>query len=337
MEKNRTNRPLERINNESVSCTEGINRDRRRSLKKIALGGGMVASMAALPSKWIKPIVDKVILPAHALTSTTTTINPCNDTLTGVADFIAPGKHQFVVPDGVCSVQIEALGAGGGGTVTGNLGGIGGISTGTISVTPGEILMIVVGAQGTPGDFSAGPFTGGQGYGNGGDGGGVYEYVIGDENGGGGGGGGGTAILKGTVPVMIAGGGGGGNSSIRDGTGGGGGGTAGGDGIYYYTSECGKGGIDGYGGEGGHGFLIGANGQHGGPLNGGDGGYSSGGGGGGYGGGGGGGLFYYPPTPPLLYAYEPGPGGGGGGLAGPGGTTTTGGGSTGNGSVVITW
>lgn len=41
---------------------------RRGVLKKIAIGGGLV-SMPMLPSKWVEPAVNSVVLPAHAQTS----------------------------------------------------------------------------------------------------------------------------------------------------------------------------------------------------------------------------------------------------------------------------
>jgi hypothetical protein len=52
--------------------------DRRRILKIATIGG--IATTLALPSKWTKPIVKSVIVPAHAAaspaptTTTTTTI-----------------------------------------------------------------------------------------------------------------------------------------------------------------------------------------------------------------------------------------------------------------------
>ena len=41
--------------------------DRRRLLKVVTLGG--IATTLALPSKWTKPIVKSVIVPAHAAAS----------------------------------------------------------------------------------------------------------------------------------------------------------------------------------------------------------------------------------------------------------------------------
>jgi hypothetical protein len=42
---------------------------RRKVLKSIARGGGAVAAAKALPERWLKPVVESVLLPAHAQTS----------------------------------------------------------------------------------------------------------------------------------------------------------------------------------------------------------------------------------------------------------------------------
>ena len=45
---------------------------RRNILKSIALGGGVVATAASLPKEWTKPVLDQVLLPAHAQMSSPT-------------------------------------------------------------------------------------------------------------------------------------------------------------------------------------------------------------------------------------------------------------------------
>jgi hypothetical protein len=42
-----------------------VDQSRRKTLKKIAVGGA-VAGVLALTGKWSKPVVDSIILPAHA-------------------------------------------------------------------------------------------------------------------------------------------------------------------------------------------------------------------------------------------------------------------------------
>jgi hypothetical protein len=45
------------------------NESRRKLLKSIAAGGGAVIAGKSLPEKWSRPVVDSVMLPAHAVTS----------------------------------------------------------------------------------------------------------------------------------------------------------------------------------------------------------------------------------------------------------------------------
>jgi len=54
---------------------------RRRLLKKLAAGSGALGAVSALPEKWRKPVVDSVILPAHA--ATTTAPASCNGKIAG--------------------------------------------------------------------------------------------------------------------------------------------------------------------------------------------------------------------------------------------------------------
>ncbi|MCK6624675.1 MAG: hypothetical protein L6R45_05810 [Anaerolineae bacterium] len=102
-------------------------------------------------------------------------------------------EQQFIVPAGVTSVTIEALGAEGGGgfPALALIGGRGGCSVATIAVTPGEALFVYVGGRGGDDDDSTNPDTPGVGGFNGGGGGGV-GFIVGGSGGGyfGGGGGG---------------------------------------------------------------------------------------------------------------------------------------------------
>ena len=54
------------------------NESRRKLLKSIAAGGGAIVAGKSLPDKWTAPVVDSVLLPAHAQTSPapTTTAAP---------------------------------------------------------------------------------------------------------------------------------------------------------------------------------------------------------------------------------------------------------------------
>ncbi len=254
--------------------------------------------------------------------------------------FTTPGPYTWTVPPGITSVSVVATGGGGGGaglagTGPGGAGGAGAVVTSTLSVTPGQVLNLVVGGGGQAGTNGT--------------------VVNSGACGAGGGGGGSTNIDAGSSDQIIAGGGGAGGGCNTAGAGGiaGGTGGAGGNGGGLGGSAGGGGGSGGIGGAAGPGGVSGSNGN-GGPggtggsnggtlIPGGSGGSGvgsgagasnplgsavNGGGGGGYGGGGGGGVLT---------------GGGAGGSTGPAGTTyapasNAGGSATngGDGSIVIT-
>jgi hypothetical protein len=228
------------------------------------------------------------------------------------------GQQTFVVPAGVTSVTIEAWGAqGGDGT-----GGLGGYSTGTLSVSPGQTLFIYVGGQGATNQ--SGGF-------NGGGTGGVDTNPSGTN---GSGGGGASDVRAGGNGlgnrVIIAGGGGG---RAPTGAGANGGGASGLDAVDYITGFGGHGGTQSAGGgvhtdrnatSGGYGY--GGNGS----TN-----YNA------WGGGGGGGGFYGGGGGTSTVDHGSGySGGGGGGSSYTGGVTsgsTTSGSRSGNGQIKITY
>ncbi len=45
------------------------NQDRRKAIKKISVGVGVLVGCSVLPEKWTAPIVGQIALPAHAVTS----------------------------------------------------------------------------------------------------------------------------------------------------------------------------------------------------------------------------------------------------------------------------
>jgi hypothetical protein len=66
---------------ESASPDSAVKEDavlesRRRVLRKIMLSGGAIAGAGFLPDRWMKPVVNSVVVPAHAQTSAPTTAAP---------------------------------------------------------------------------------------------------------------------------------------------------------------------------------------------------------------------------------------------------------------------
>ncbi|HOZ92847.1 MAG TPA: hypothetical protein PK242_02110, partial [Ottowia sp.] len=105
--------------------------------------------------------------------------------------FTTPGSHSWTVPPGVTHIRVQALGGGGGGgdgvandgqSASGGPGGL--VTSGNLSVTPGQTLTIVVGGGGgASGEL--------EGMGQGGGGGGASSVQVGSTwivAGGGGGG-----------------------------------------------------------------------------------------------------------------------------------------------------
>src|SRR6476661_3547772 len=184
---------------------------------------------------WTQVLSDKEV-------PNTTTVNQ-TFTYTG-------GVQTYTVPANIYSLTVTVNGAQGG-AAAGNVyaGGLGGRAVGTIAVTPGEVLSIYVGGQGSIGTSGA---TVAGGYNGGG---------TGAAGGGGGGGGasdvrqGGTALVNRVVTGAGgggagAGGGGSGGASTAAGNGGSGGGTIGGTGGRggYAVTDPGTGGTGSTGG-----------------------------------------------------------------------------------------
>jgi hypothetical protein len=207
------------------------------------------------------------------------------------------GSQNFVVPPGVTHLTVRLNGAAGGsaGTAAGSeaFGGVVGFITATIPVTPGETLVVFVGARGTPGNDVAVGVGGFNGGGNAG----ADTLPFG-----GGGGGGASDVRQGGAllanRVLVAGGGGGAGSSVNITPGGFGGGLlpqlnggAGGVQQVGIIASGGAGGTQSSGGTAGTGAAAGVDGASGvGGQGAANGGASGGGGGGGWFGGGGGGA-----------------------------------------------
>jgi len=305
------------------------------------------------------------VLSGLALTAAT----PAGATTTTSQTFTYSGSPQtFTVPTGVTSIHVTAVGAiGGSGAPAGSGGGDGSagaeVQT-TLSVSPGEKLIVNVGGAGGSGSlytgFDSGGFpTGGSG--------GAGGYNGGGTGGIGGGGGGGASDIQtgsslGSRLVVAGGGGGGGGAATGSiaGNGGGGYSTAGGSGATEEPSgysDAGGGASGGTAaggaggsastGPGGNDGIAGASGVQGTGGDGGSGCYGGGGGGGGNFGGGGGGAFAncIEDTFTGSVSASGAGGGGGGGSNLVGGTSPTINGPSptllqefgGNGGVIISW
>ena len=111
------------------------------------------------------------------------------------------GIQQFIVPNRVTSIQVNAIGAKGGTGANGQAGGAGANITTTLNVTPGQVLYIVVG--GFPGQSTTPKYgfggSGGSGTNYGGAGGGLSGVFT-------------SASPANTNALVVAGGGGGGNA-----------------------------------------------------------------------------------------------------------------------------
>ncbi len=152
------------------------------------------------------------------------------------------GNQIFTVPTGVSSISVKIWGAGGGGSSTGGSGGSGALVKGTIPVTAGQTLTIVVGGGGVYSNSGSTGTTiggGGSSYSFGASGGG-YSGIFN------------TSTVSQANALAIAGGGGGGGYYQTPTYGGGGGattGTPGGNVSSNYTG--GAGGSTSAGGGGG--------------------------------------------------------------------------------------
>lgn len=93
----------------------------------------------------------------------TPTVGDCSGSTTPPAPYTTPGTYSYTIPAGVTSVQLSAYGAQGGAnqqvtiapfcgtdvTIPQSPGGNGGLASGTLAVSPGNILQIQVGSVGS--------------------------------------------------------------------------------------------------------------------------------------------------------------------------------------------
>lgn len=306
--------------------------------------------MPARPSTWVRGLsglaavavliaAAAVVAPVPSASATigTCTPDPAYDKCAIITNAGLNNDQSWTVPAGVRSIGVKLWGAGGGGVnatyYTGQAGGAsGGYTTGTVPVTPGSVLTVVVGQGGQYGALGTSPT-----YGGGGAGGGSGTAATG---GNGSSGGGMSAIFLGAKTaanaLFVAGGGGGASpgsdqpnpgSSLLVGSAaaaGAGGGTAGGQDLEPVIS--GRAGTSSAGGAAATGTtgctgpatagaqFSGGTGSTGGSFVGTGAIHEGGGGGGGGFFGGGGGKCQNTPGPPWTIDIQNGPGGGGSGF-----------------------
>lgn len=97
---NLSDHPSQRPNpSKSIAKTE--NR-RRQILKSLALGGGTMVGLTHLPGRWVKPVIEAVVIPAHAQTSTTTTTATPTTTATATTTSAPTTTTTTVAPTTTC-------------------------------------------------------------------------------------------------------------------------------------------------------------------------------------------------------------------------------------------
>jgi hypothetical protein len=61
--------PREYRNQVTIMSDKKAENSRRKLLKTAVVGGGIIGASKAMPEKWSKPVVDSVLIPAHAATT----------------------------------------------------------------------------------------------------------------------------------------------------------------------------------------------------------------------------------------------------------------------------
>jgi len=64
-----------------MSDQSSITDARRRVIKRLVVAGGAAATSHLLPDRWTKPVVESVLLPAHATSSLNVTLIRLNVTV----------------------------------------------------------------------------------------------------------------------------------------------------------------------------------------------------------------------------------------------------------------
>ncbi len=143
-------------NKKNIETNRPDDTNRRRAIKKIAVGVGVLAGYSVLPEQWTRPVIGQITLPVHAATSgVTLSSSSCTATLVSgdqstaevtveVTGSVSPATENMsaeIVADGAESVVAMTDADG---TYTGDL-----TVTGGPGLTEISVQVTVSGAEGT--------------------------------------------------------------------------------------------------------------------------------------------------------------------------------------------
>jgi len=121
-------------------------RSRRSALKKLLIAAGVLTGYQVLPKQWTRPIIEQVVLPAHAQTSGVSLTDPCESVTLVSGNQSSPTviiKVQGYIIPAIAGVTINISA-----TVSGGTGGTTPTSTTTNNNGKYSINMVVHGGPG---------------------------------------------------------------------------------------------------------------------------------------------------------------------------------------------
>lgn len=146
---------------ENATMPDPQDKSRRTALRDLLVGAGVLTAYHAMPSKWSQPIIDQIILPAHAATSGSTLKDPCEVSVTkgttGSSSVTVRVDGFVTPPTGNLPTAIVATPTGGSGgpvtvnTITAADGTFGALMTipGGPGITMVTVVTTVTGASGS--------------------------------------------------------------------------------------------------------------------------------------------------------------------------------------------
>ena len=103
-----------KISEESIASQDTENPTRRKLIKSAVAGGAVVTAAELMPTNWTKPVIQSVVLPAHAATTMLTyTVTVTNNTtelaLTPAVVVVHGGNYAPPGAGGMASAGLEVL------------------------------------------------------------------------------------------------------------------------------------------------------------------------------------------------------------------------------------